>query len=143
MVVNWYRPYPTSTLVDIMIQVDVKEIHCLILCFCPFWQSEEALSVYLEYVSGGSIHKLLQEYGSFSEPVIRNYARQITSGLAYLHGRNVVHRYMTSVFFVVNHSGSSLLCRMHLVVSSFSFVIATAKVDGYFDKILLFLLTGI
>ncbi|MBA0561966.1 hypothetical protein Golob_007059, partial [Gossypium lobatum] len=55
---------------------------------------EETLSVYLEYVSGGSIHKLLQEYGAFKEPVIQNYTRQILSGLAYLHGRNTVHRYL-------------------------------------------------
>lgn len=65
--------------------------------YTNFWlfylQGDEALSVYLEYVSGGSIHKLLQEYGPFEEPVIRNYTRQIVSGLAYLHGRNVVHRY--------------------------------------------------
>ncbi|PNX74970.1 mitogen-activated protein kinase kinase kinase 3 [Trifolium pratense] len=53
---------------------------------------EETLSVYLEYVSGGSIHKLLQEYGSFKEPVIQNYTRQILSGLSYLHSRNTVHR---------------------------------------------------
>ncbi|VFQ92375.1 unnamed protein product [Cuscuta campestris] len=53
---------------------------------------EETLSVYLEYVSGGSIHKLLQDYGSFKEAVIQNYARQILSGLAYLHARNTVHR---------------------------------------------------
>ncbi|KAI3695674.1 hypothetical protein L1987_78673 [Smallanthus sonchifolius] len=51
---------------------------------------EETLSVYLEYVSGGSIHKLLQEYGPFREPVIQNYTRQVLSGLAYLHGRNTV-----------------------------------------------------
>lgn len=56
-------------------------------------QGEEKLSVHLEYVSGGSIQKLLGEYGSFKEPVIRNYTRQILSGLAYLHGRNTVHRY--------------------------------------------------
>lgn len=56
-------------------------------------QGEEALSVYLEYVSGGSIYKLLQDYGRFEESTIRNYTRQITSGLAYLHGRHVVHRY--------------------------------------------------
>ncbi|XP_076892608.1 mitogen-activated protein kinase kinase kinase 3-like [Bidens hawaiensis] len=53
---------------------------------------DETLSVYLEYVSGGSIHKLLQEYGPFREPVIQNYTRQVLSGLAYLHGRNTVHR---------------------------------------------------
>lgn len=65
----------------------------------PFLQGEEALSVYLEYVSGGSIHKLLQEYGPFKEPVIQNYARQIVSGLAYLHGRNTVHRYFHSGYY--------------------------------------------
>lgn len=59
----------------------------------PLQQSEETLSVYLEYVSGGSINKLLQEYGAFKEPVIQNYTRQIVSGLAYLHGRHTVHRY--------------------------------------------------
>jgi len=48
--------------------------------------------VYLEFVSGGSIQKLLQEYGPFKEPVIQNYTRQIVSGLAYLHARNTVHR---------------------------------------------------
>lgn len=55
-------------------------------------QTDDALSIYLEFVSGGSIHKLLREYGPFKEPVIRNYTGQILSGLAYLHGRNTVHR---------------------------------------------------
>lgn len=59
-------------------------------------QVDDALSVYLEYVSGGSIHKLLQEYGPFNEPVIQNYTRQIVSGLAYLHGRNTVHRWVVT-----------------------------------------------
>ncbi|KAK6246333.1 hypothetical protein QUC31_001106 [Theobroma cacao] len=57
-------------------------------------QGTEKLSVYLEYVSGGSIHKLLGEYGSFKEPVIRAYTRQILCGLAYLHRRNTAHRYL-------------------------------------------------
>jgi serine/threonine protein kinase len=56
-------------------------------------QSTETLSVYLEFVSGGSIHKLLQEYGPLGETVLRNYTAQILSGLAYLHGRKTVHRY--------------------------------------------------
>jgi hypothetical protein len=51
------------------------------------------LYIYLEYVSGGSIHKLLQEYGAFQEPVVRKYTRQILCGLAYLHNQNTVHRY--------------------------------------------------
>ncbi|XP_022880658.1 mitogen-activated protein kinase kinase kinase 3-like [Olea europaea var. sylvestris] len=67
--------------------------------------NEEALSVYLEYVSGGSIHKLLQEHGSFREPVIQNYTRQILSGLAYLHGRNTVHRDIKGANILVDPKG--------------------------------------
>ncbi|XP_057496330.1 LOW QUALITY PROTEIN: mitogen-activated protein kinase kinase kinase 3-like [Actinidia eriantha] len=66
---------------------------------------EEKLSVYLEYVSGGSIHKLLQEYGAFREPVIQNYTRQILSGLAYLHGRSTVHRDIKGANILVDPNG--------------------------------------
>ncbi|KAJ9177810.1 hypothetical protein P3X46_012982 [Hevea brasiliensis] len=67
--------------------------------------SEETLSVYLEYVSGGSIHKLLQEYGAFKEPVIQNYTTQILCGLAYLHGRNTVHRDIKGANILVDPNG--------------------------------------
>ncbi|XP_052144527.1 mitogen-activated protein kinase kinase kinase 3-like isoform X1 [Oryza glaberrima] len=67
--------------------------------------ADEALSIYLEYVSGGSIHKLLREYGPFKEPVIRNYTRQILSGLAYLHGRNTVHRDIKGANILVGPNG--------------------------------------
>ncbi|KAM1653561.1 hypothetical protein ACFX14_006129 [Malus domestica] len=66
---------------------------------------EDALSVYLEYVSGGSIYKLLQEYGAFNEPVIQNYTRQIVSGLAYLHERNTVHRDIKGANILVGPNG--------------------------------------
>ncbi|KAK2998367.1 hypothetical protein RJ639_024118 [Escallonia herrerae] len=66
---------------------------------------EETLSVYLEYVSGGSIYKLLQEYGRFGEPVIQNYTRQILSGLAYLHARNTVHRDIKGANILVDPNG--------------------------------------
>ncbi|KAL7141992.1 hypothetical protein ABFS83_08G092200 [Erythranthe nasuta] len=67
--------------------------------------SEERLSVFLEYVSGGSINKLLQEYGAFTEPVIQNYTRQILHGLAYLHGRNTVHRDIKGANILVDPNG--------------------------------------
>jgi len=55
-------------------------------------QVDDKLYIYLEYVSGGSIHKLLQEYGQFGEQAIRSYTKQILLGLAYLHAKNTVHR---------------------------------------------------
>lgn len=50
------------------------------------------LNLFLEYVSGGSIHHLIKKFGPLPEPVVENYARQILSGLVYLHGRDIVHR---------------------------------------------------
>ncbi|KAG6786080.1 hypothetical protein POTOM_007673 [Populus tomentosa] len=67
------------------------------------------LPVYLEFVSGGSIHKLLSEYGSFSEPLIQNYTKQILSGLAYLHGRQAMHRDIKddNLFLMLSFEGSA------------------------------------
>lgn len=56
------------------------------------YQVGDRLYIYLEYVSGGSIHKILQEYGKLGESAIRSYTQQILSGLAYLHAKHTVHR---------------------------------------------------
>ncbi|GLJ42461.1 hypothetical protein SUGI_0879980 [Cryptomeria japonica] len=65
----------------------------------------DKLYIYLEYVSGGSIHKLLQEYGKFEEPIIRSYSRQILAGLAYLHQKNTVHRDIKGANILVDPNG--------------------------------------
>lgn len=65
----------------------------------------DKLYIYLEYVSGGSIHKLLQEYGQLGEPVIRSYTQQILSGLVFLHAKNTVHRDIKGANLLVDPSG--------------------------------------
>ncbi|KAG6501807.1 hypothetical protein ZIOFF_041691 [Zingiber officinale] len=66
---------------------------------------DDKLYIYLEYVSGGSIHKLLQDYGQFGEPAIRSYTQQILSGLAYLHAKNTVHRDIKGANILVDPNG--------------------------------------
>lgn len=66
---------------------------------------DDKLYIYLEYVSGGSIYKLLQEYGKFGENAIRNFTRQILSGLAYLHAKNTVHRDIKGANILVDPNG--------------------------------------
>ncbi|KAI4315429.1 hypothetical protein L6164_028241 [Bauhinia variegata] len=66
---------------------------------------DDKLYIYLEYVSGGSIYKLLQDYGQLGEIAIRNYTRQILSGLAYLHAKNTVHRDIKGANILVDPSG--------------------------------------
>ncbi|XP_057763042.1 mitogen-activated protein kinase kinase kinase YODA-like [Arachis stenosperma] len=65
----------------------------------------DKLYIYLEYVSGGSIYKLLQEYGQFGELAIRSYTQQILSGLAYLHATNTVHRDIKGANILVDPNG--------------------------------------
>ncbi|OVA14004.1 Protein kinase domain [Macleaya cordata] len=66
---------------------------------------DDKLYIYLEYVSGGSIYKLLQDYGQFGELAIRSYTQQILSGLAYLHAKNTVHRDIKGANILVDPNG--------------------------------------
>ncbi|PHU19733.1 Mitogen-activated protein kinase kinase kinase YODA [Capsicum chinense] len=65
----------------------------------------DKLSLYLEYVQGGSILKLLQEYGPFEEQIISSYTRKILSGLVYLHDSNIAHRDIKAENILVNSKG--------------------------------------
>ncbi|PIN22258.1 MEKK [Handroanthus impetiginosus] len=66
---------------------------------------DDKLYIYLEYVSGGSIHKILQEYGKLEESVIRSYTKQILLGLAYLHATKTVHRDIKGANLLVDPNG--------------------------------------
>ncbi|XP_057446156.1 mitogen-activated protein kinase kinase kinase YODA-like [Lotus japonicus] len=66
---------------------------------------DDKLYIYLEYVAGGSIYKLLQEYGQFGELAIRSYTQQILSGLAYLHAKNTIHRDIKGANLLVDTNG--------------------------------------
>jgi serine/threonine protein kinase len=66
---------------------------------------DDKLYIYLEYVSGGSIFKLLQDYGQFGELAIRSYTKQILSGLAYLHAKSTLHRDIKGANILVDPNG--------------------------------------
>jgi serine/threonine protein kinase len=52
----------------------------------------DALHIYMEYVSGGTLASLLRAKGPLSEEEARKLTIQLVKGLAYLHGRNIIHR---------------------------------------------------
>ncbi|KAJ0778971.1 putative mitogen-activated protein kinase kinase kinase STE-STE11 family [Helianthus annuus] len=66
---------------------------------------DDKLYIYLEYMSGGSIHKILQEYGPLGEIAIRSYTHQILLGLSYLHATNTVHRDIKGANILVDPNG--------------------------------------
>ena len=63
------------------------------------------LNIFLEYVPGGSIAGMLKQYNTFPEPLIQTFVRQILEGLAYLHGRNIIHRDIKGANVLVDNKG--------------------------------------
>ncbi|RBQ76346.1 hypothetical protein VDGD_00874 [Verticillium dahliae] len=55
-------------------------------------RKETSISIFLEYISGGSIGSCLRKHGSFGESVVSSLTGQILNGLAYLHREGILHR---------------------------------------------------
>ncbi|KAK6166740.1 hypothetical protein SNE40_023369 [Patella caerulea] len=53
---------------------------------------DKVLSIFIEYMPGGSVKDLINEIGSIQEPIVRKYSRQMLLGLSYLHKNVIVHR---------------------------------------------------
>ena len=50
------------------------------------------VSIFFEYVPGGSVSSLIYKFGALHESTIAHYCRQILHGLAFLHSQGIVHR---------------------------------------------------
>ena len=55
-------------------------------------RKEYSISIFLEYIPGGSIGSCLRKHGKFDESLVSSMTRQTLSGLAYLHTEGVLHR---------------------------------------------------
>jgi mitogen-activated protein kinase kinase kinase len=55
-------------------------------------RKEFAISIYLEYIPGGSVGSCLRKHGKFEESVVRSLCRQTLEGLVYLHREGILHR---------------------------------------------------
>ncbi|MCJ1337116.1 hypothetical protein MMC09_002395 [Bachmanniomyces sp. S44760] len=55
-------------------------------------RKEYSISIFLEYISGGSVGSCLRKHGKFEEGVVSSLTRQTLAGLAYLHTQGILHR---------------------------------------------------
>jgi mitogen-activated protein kinase kinase kinase len=67
--------------------------------------SADYLNIFLEYVPGGSVQTMLNSYGALREPLVRSFVRQIVTGLAYLHDKDIIHRDIKGANILVDNKG--------------------------------------
>lgn len=66
--------------------------HENIVQYLGYERTDATLSIFLEYIPGGSVGRCLKKHGRFEEQVVRSLIRQTLNGLAYLHERGRLHR---------------------------------------------------
>jgi len=63
-----------------------------IVRYCGTDRGSRHLYIFLEYVPGGSIASMLQQFGVFREDLVRRFTHQILLGMRYLHEKGIIHR---------------------------------------------------
>ncbi|KAG7099135.1 hypothetical protein E1B28_001007 [Marasmius oreades] len=79
--------------------------HPHIVRFLGFEETSNCLSIFMEYVSGGTIGSWLSRYGPFEQDLTKYFTKQILSGLGYLHGKGIIHRDLKADNILVETSG--------------------------------------
>ena len=79
--------------------------HENIVQYLGFDVDATTISVFLEYVSGGSASTLLAKIGFFPEVLIQFMLRQILNGLKYLHEEGIIHRDIKCANILVDENG--------------------------------------
>ncbi|KAG7525660.1 mitogen-activated protein kinase kinase kinase 3-like [Solea senegalensis] len=64
------------------------------------------LTIFVEFMPGGSIKDQLKAYGALTEKVTKRYTRQILQGVSYLHSNMIVHRDIKGANILRDSSGN-------------------------------------
>lgn len=79
--------------------------HPNIVQYLGFEETPTNLSIFLEYVPGGSVGSCLLKHGRFDENVVKSFTHQILDGLHYLHSKGILHRDLKADNILVEMSG--------------------------------------
>ncbi|MBW0501561.1 hypothetical protein O181_041276 [Austropuccinia psidii MF-1] len=80
--------------------------HPNIVQYLGFEETTVNLSIFLEYVPGGSVGRCLRRHGAFELNVIKFFTYQILEGLKYLHNLHILHRDLKADNLLVDLDGN-------------------------------------
>ena len=66
--------------------------HPNIVKFLDFFEDDKNVYIMLEFWGGGNLNDHFKTKRTLEEKVVRNYLRQLISGLKYCHENNIIHR---------------------------------------------------
>lgn len=64
------------------------------------------ITIFMEYMSGGSVYDVIHKYGALTGQVAGRYTRQVLEGLAYLHMNVIVHRDIKGANILRDNNGN-------------------------------------
>jgi mitogen-activated protein kinase kinase kinase len=70
-------------------------------------RKEYSISIFLEYISGGSVGSVLRKHGKFKEDIVSSLTRQMLQGLSYLHNEGILHRDMKADNILLDIDGTA------------------------------------
>ena len=79
--------------------------HANVVKVLGFEVDQRHARLYLEWCAGGSLADLIKRFPTISEALLRNYTRQILSGLKFLHDHGILHRDIKPRNILVDHKG--------------------------------------
>ncbi len=65
---------------------------CFVYSYLGTSLEDNVVSIFMQFVPGGSVANLLARFGALEEEVFCRYTEQILEGVDYLHANNVIHR---------------------------------------------------
>lgn len=91
--------------VEILLQQEINLMRALdhpnlIRFYGAVQEDSQQLNIFIEWMPGGSVSRLLDKHGAFNDAVITRYTFQILQGLDYLHEHGVLHRDLKGKVFI-------------------------------------------
>ncbi|XP_058791895.1 serine/threonine-protein kinase S6KL isoform X2 [Phymastichus coffea] len=84
--------------------------HHVFIANSPYhWQGRKTLYILTQFISGGELFSLVEQYGCLPEDVVRIYVAEIALALDFLHNAGIIHRDLKASNILLDHEGHAML----------------------------------